>query len=84
MQDEGGYTVNLTVKNANGSDTISKYGYVLAGNKDGAATAANFSSNVTSGNAPLTVIFLDDTDAQFPNYNLQDYGVLVIVQTYSS
>ncbi|MDY9927699.1 PGF-pre-PGF domain-containing protein [Methanosarcina sp.] len=80
----GGYTVNLTVKNANGSHTISKYGYVLMGIKDEAATPAYFSSDVTSGKAPLTVTFLDDLDAQLPNYPIWrewDFGDGT-VQTY--
>jgi beta propeller repeat protein len=80
----GGYTVNLTVKNANGSSTISKYGYVLIGIGDGAASPAYFSSDVTSGNAPLTVTFVDDKDAEFPNYPIWrewDFGDGVI-QTY--
>lgn len=80
----GGYTVNLTVKNANGSHTISKYGYVLMGIKEEAATPAYFSSDVTSGKAPLTVTFLDDLDAQLPNYPIWrewDFGDGT-VQTY--
>jgi len=64
----GGYTVNLTVGNSAGSDTISKYGYVLVGIGDEPASPAYFSSDVTSGDAPLTVTFLDDKDAEFPNY----------------
>lgn len=64
----GGYTINLTVKNDVGSDTISKYGCVLVGIGDEPASPAYFSSNVTSGNAPLTVTFLDDKDAESPNY----------------
>ncbi|HIH74747.1 MAG TPA: PKD domain-containing protein, partial [Methanosarcina sp.] len=80
----GGYTVNLTVKNANGSDTISKYGYVLMGIKDEPATTAYFSADVTSGKAPLTVTFVDDLDAQLPNYPIWrewDFGDGV-VQNY--
>jgi len=53
----GGYTVNLTVKNAVGSNTTSKYGYVLVGLGDGSVAPAFFSSNATSGNAPFTVTF---------------------------
>ncbi|MGB9940066.1 PKD domain-containing protein [Methanosarcina sp.] len=80
----GGYTVNLTVKNAAGSGTISKYGYVLVGIGDEPASPAYFSSDVTSGSAPLTVIFLDDKDAEFPNYPIWrqwDFGDGVI-QSY--
>lgn len=80
----GGYTVNLTVKNAAGSDTISKYGYVLMGIEGEYASPAYFSSDVTSGYAPLTVTFLDDKDAELPNYPIWrqwDFGDGV-VQTY--
>ncbi len=81
----GGYTINLTVKNAAGSDTISKYGYVLMGIRDEAASPAYFSSDVTSGTAPLKVTFLDDRDAEFPNYPIWrewDFGDGV-TQTYT-
>jgi len=54
---EGGYTVNLTVKNAVGSNTTSKYGYVLVGLGDGSVAPEYFSSSVTSGDAPLKVTF---------------------------
>lgn len=64
----GGYTVNLTVKNAASIGTMSKYGYVLVGIGDEPASPAYFSSDVNSGSAPLTVTFLDDKDAEFPNY----------------
>ncbi len=80
----GGYTVTLTAGNAAGSDTISKYGYVLVGTGDEPATPAYFSSDRISGNAPLTVTFVDDRDAQFPNYpiwRMWDFGDGVI-QTY--
>ncbi len=80
----GGYTVNLTVRNAVGSDTISKYGYVLMGIRSEAPSPAYFSSDVISGYAPLTVTFLDDKDAEFPNYPIWrewDFGDGV-TQTY--
>jgi beta propeller repeat protein len=56
----GGYTVTLIAKNAMGSNTLSKYGYMLVGMGDGTINPAHFSSNVTSGIAPLTVLFHDD------------------------
>jgi len=59
---EGGYTVTLTVKNAIGSNSVSKYCYALVRMDDGGIIApAYFSSNVTSGIAPLTVLFHDTT-----------------------
>ncbi len=64
---EGGYTVTLTVKNAIGSSTVSKYGYALVRMDEGGIIApAYFSSNVTSGIVPLTVLFHDTT---FPDVN---------------
>lgn len=64
---EGGYTVTLAVKNAIGSNTVSKYGYALVKMDEGGIIApAYFSSNVTSGIAPLTVLFHDTT---FPDAN---------------
>ncbi len=64
---EGGYTVTLTVKNAIDSNSVSKYGYALVRMDEGGIIApAYFSSNVTSGIAPLTVLFHDTT---FPDVN---------------
>ena len=80
----GGYTVNLTVANSIGSNTTSKYGYVLVGIMDEPVTHAYFSADVTSGNAPLTVTFVDDMDAKLPNYPIWrewNFGDGVI-QTY--
>jgi YVTN family beta-propeller protein len=56
----GGYTVNLTVVNNMGSNATSKYGYVLVSGGSGFVHPASFSSDVTSGSAPLTVVFKDD------------------------
>ena len=73
----GGYTVNLTVTNSAGSDTISKYGYVLIG-ADEKTVPAHFSSNVTSGIAPLTVLFHDTTYSEatddFAYFRIWDFG----------
>ncbi len=80
----GGYTVNLTVANSIGSNTTSKYGYVFVGVMDQPVTHAYFSADVTSGNAPLTVTFIDDLDAKLPNYPIWrewNFGDGVI-QTY--
>ena len=55
----GGYTVTLIVKNAAGSSTISKEGYVPVG-VGIAASSAHFSADKTSGSAPFTVTFHDD------------------------
>ncbi|AKB77554.1 cell surface protein [Methanosarcina horonobensis HB-1 = JCM 15518] len=80
----GGYTVNLTVTNSIGIDTTGKYGYVLVGITDTSASPAHFSSNITNGSAPLTVIFHDDDagiidpiwrDWDFGDGVTQSYGV---------
>lgn len=60
--DMGGYTVNLTVNNSVGSSTTSTYGYILVGIVDGSASPAYFSSSITNGSAPLTVVFHDDAE----------------------
>ncbi len=51
----GSYTVTLTATNADGSNTVTKTGYIKAVTKP----VANFTGNVTSGKAPLTVAFTD-------------------------
>jgi PKD repeat protein len=51
----GTYTVNLTVKNAAGSNTVTKTDYI----KVIAKPVAEFSATPTSGKTPLTVAFTD-------------------------
>ncbi|WP_011306969.1 PKD domain-containing protein [Methanosarcina barkeri] len=51
----GTYTVNLTVKNTKGSNTVTKTEYIKVITKP----VANFTSSVTSGKAPLKVKFTD-------------------------
>ena len=51
----GKYTVSLTVRNAKGSNTVTKTDYITVISKP----IANFTSDVTSGKAPLTVAFTD-------------------------
>ena len=53
---EGTYTVKFTVSNSLGSDSEEKTGYITVGSVI-LAPVAEFSSNVTSGQAPLTVQF---------------------------
>ncbi|WP_269850465.1 PKD domain-containing protein [Methanosarcina horonobensis] len=56
----GRYTVSLTASNVNGSNTLTKSSYIVVSNVlDGPAT--NFSSSTTSGKAPLTVSFTDQS-----------------------
>ncbi len=54
----GVYTVTLTASNSAGSSTIKKSSYITASSTT-PALVANFSSNVTSGTAPLNVAFTD-------------------------
>ena len=60
----GGYTVTLTVENAAGNNTTSKYGYVLV--DVGSGTDLNeliqhiSHASATSGDAPFKVTFHDD------------------------
>lgn len=71
----GGYTVNLTVTNSIGGSTKGTYGYVLVGIIDESASPAHFSSNITNGSAPLTVIFHDDdADIIDPIWREWDFG----------
>ncbi|AKB53316.1 hypothetical protein A9239_01945 [Methanosarcina sp. A14] len=53
----GTYTVNLTVKNAAGSNTVTKTDYIVVVSKPTAA----FSAEPTEGKAPLTVAFTDQS-----------------------
>ncbi|MDR7666599.1 PGF-pre-PGF domain-containing protein [Methanosarcina sp. Z-7115] len=82
----GGYTVNLTVTNSAGGDTISKYGYVLIGG-DEKTIPAHFSSNVTSGISPLTVLFHDTTYSEatgdFAYFRIWDFGDGTKVEAFS-
>ncbi|HIH94626.1 TPA: PQQ-binding-like beta-propeller repeat protein, partial [Methanosarcina acetivorans] len=55
----GNYTVNLTVANADGSDSEVKTEYIVVSEPLSGAPVANFTANVTSGTAPLTVQFTD-------------------------
>ncbi len=59
--DPGNYNVNLTVSNENGTDWELATIEVLAPSEpsDPVFPIANFSSNVTSGEAPFTVQFID-------------------------
>ncbi|HOI13823.1 MAG TPA: PKD domain-containing protein, partial [Methanoculleus sp.] len=71
----GTYTVNLTVSNAAGSDAEVKTDYitVTGGGSGGEAPVANFTADVTSGKAPLTVNFTD-LSTGYPTSWLWDFG----------
>ncbi len=53
----GKYNVSLTVKNATGKNTVTKSSYIIVLNPLSVA----FSASSTSGNAPLTVKFTDES-----------------------
>ncbi|AKB33736.1 cell surface protein [Methanosarcina siciliae HI350] len=59
----GNYTVNLTVTNAGGSDSEVKIGYITVSefSTPEPEPVAAFTANVTSGSAPLTVNFTDQS-----------------------
>jgi large repetitive protein len=62
---EGNYTVTLTAANTAGNSTLTKTDYIAAYS----APVANFSANSTSGSAPLTVQFTDQSTGSGPlNY----------------
>ncbi len=56
----GAYSVKLIVENTYGSDTEFKENFIHV-NQSGSAPVANFSANNTSGPAPLTVSFTDQS-----------------------
>ncbi|PAV10969.1 hypothetical protein ASJ81_12210 [Methanosarcina spelaei] len=55
----GTYTVNLTVSNADGSDSEVKTGYINVISQSSEKPVADFSASSTSGKIPLTVTFTD-------------------------
>ncbi|MFZ0004302.1 PKD domain-containing protein [Methanoregula sp.] len=56
----GTYTVTLIAKNFYGSNTVTENGYITA-SKAAAVPVVSFVTNITSGNAPLSVQFLDSS-----------------------
>ena len=96
-QNAGYYTVELTVTNDYGSDTVIKNNYITTGN----APAADFTGNPTSGTAPLTVNFTDQSTneptswqwdfgdgnsstEQNPEHTYQDAGTYTVVLTVNN
>ena len=66
----GVYTVNLTTSNAGGTNTTSSIDYITVFNK---TPVAAFTSNVTTGLEPLSVLFTDQS-ANLPSSWLWDFG----------
>ena len=56
---EGSYPVTLTVTNDVGKNTTTKSNYIIVTSPVSPKPVASFSSNVTSGNAPLNIAFTD-------------------------
>lgn len=67
----GTYTVSLIVTNPDGSDTATRNGYISVSAP--VLPVADFSSNRTTGNAPLTVGFTDSSTGQ-PTSWYWDFG----------
>ena len=65
----GNYTVALTTSNANGSDTVQKYSYISVSSENGSVMSnpgyivpiTTFLATPTSGSAPITVGFTDQS-----------------------
>jgi len=68
----GSYTVTLIAKNADGSDTLTKTGYITA-LKQSAVPAVSFATNVTGGTAPLSILFID-TSTNSPTSWVWSFG----------
>jgi len=65
----GKYTVSLTVKNAKGSNKVTKINYIKVITKP----VASFTSSVTSGKVPLKVTFTD-TSTGIPTSRFWNFG----------
>jgi len=63
------YTVNLTVSNAGGSDSEVRTDYIVVSEPLPRAPVANFTATPTSGNAPLTVNFTDQSTGTVSSYS---------------
>ena len=65
----GNYTVNLTVANAGGNDSEVKTEYIVVSEPLPGAPVANFTATPTSGTAPLTVNFTDQSTGTVSSYS---------------
>jgi PKD repeat protein len=69
----GTYSVSLTAKNAGGSNTLTKTAYIAASAPLPPAPVAAFTASPTSGTAPLTVQFTDQSSGS-PTSWLWSFG----------
>ncbi|RXA21714.1 PGF-pre-PGF domain-containing protein [Methanosarcina sp. MSH10X1] len=68
----GVYNVSLTVANEAGNSTVTKLNYITVTSPQ--TPVADFSANVTSGAAPLVVLFTDTSTERAPNTWYWDFG----------
>ncbi|WP_082089518.1 PKD domain-containing protein [Methanosarcina horonobensis] len=86
----GDYTVNLTVSNANGTASKTTTITVREAETDTGLPVADFSANVTSGYAPLSVLFTDQSQKateiswDFNNDGLADVNSSTVIYVYTS
>jgi PGF-pre-PGF domain-containing protein len=86
----GTYTVNLTASNANGTASKTLEIKVLEAEKDTGLPVADFNANVTSGYAPLFVLFTDNSQNateigwDFDNNGVADVSSSTVVYVYTS
>ncbi|KKG12812.1 PKD domain-containing protein [Methanosarcina sp. 2.H.A.1B.4] len=86
----GDYTVNLTVNNENGADSKTVEIKVLEAEEDKGLPVADFSANVTSGYAPLKVLFTDlskkatEVGWDFNNDGVADVSSSTVVYVYTA
>jgi PKD repeat protein len=67
-QSAGIFDVSLTVSGPNGSDFKTRAGYITA-NEPSPTTVAAFSADKTSGEAPLTVEFTDESQGDIASWH---------------
>ena len=75
-EQQGVYTVSLTITNEDGSDTmtIEDYITVTEGDDTPIRNCVDFTGSPTSGYAPLHVSFTDLTPSEDPTYWIWDFG----------
>ena len=72
-ESSGTFAVSLTVTGPGGSDTETKAGYITATSETPESPLAEFTADVTSGTAPLTVQFTNQSTGDISSYSW-DFG----------